>query len=1240
MQLKTITIFCILLLGNIYGYSQNCLESFNKMAALYKVGKINEAIEIGEKALPFCEKELGEMSNDYATFLYEFAELYLKQGKYEKSLPFYIQALGIQKKVLGSEDSTYAASLTNLADLYYIHENYLKAEPLYLEALGIRKKISSEEYAKSLNNLADLYSIEGNLSKAEPLYLESLTIQKQSPGSHESNNYIITLNHLAELYNRLRNDDKVEQLYIESLTIQKKISGTENRDYASSLNSLALLYNSRRNYSKAEPLFLESLAIRKKILGAGSLDYLASLNNLANLYSNQGSFSKAEPLYLETLAIRKKVFGTENPDYATSLNNLALLYYRMGNNAKAEPLYLEALTIRKKVLGNQHPDYATSLNNLAGSYIYQGNYAKAEPLYLEALAIQKKTLGKEHPDYATTLNNLADLYNRQGNYAKAESLYLEALTIRKKFLGVEDPIYAASLINLAELYNREGNYSKAEPYYLEGLTIQRKSLGKEHPDYAKSVNNLAIFYWNQGNYTKAEPLFLEALAINKKIIGTGNPVFATLLNNLAVFYGSQGKDSIAEPLYLEALAIRKKILGKEHPDYAASLNNLADFYSRQSNYTKAEPLYLEALTIQKKVLGGAHPANVIILDNLGNVYLNEGNYSKAEPLFLQSLAIIKKTFGVEHPDYANELNNIAVLYKLQGNAEYKNYLKELLPLDQKQIIQQCNFQTTNELSMYLDKNMSNYFDGRFSLAYPFIPVNNAINDGLFNTAILLKNLTLRNSSLVQNKIRQSNDTSLINSLVRLQDVKSQMNKYAAIPKKVQPSFILGLRNESELLEKKLVRGSQAFKEDNEFTNTNWFKVQQSLKINEAAIEFVDFNYHNYLKRQWADGTIYAAIVIRPGYACPKIVYLFEQKQLDSLLKRNPSLPEESYLNALYNKDHFDLYNLILNPIDSLLRGVTTIYTAPSGSLYNINLSQIMSNKPDGGFFDVHILGTTGELPRYSELQVNKTTIKNAVVFGGINYDTASNSGTSFQPPAYTPGFGQVASVTNRGGINSWAYLPGTLTEAMQVEKIVNKAGLKVTVLKGDEANETSFKNLNGLTTPYILHLATHGYFFPNQVKEKPRDFDLMNTDRKTVYKWAEDPLLRSGLILAGANKAWKNSSLITDSTEDGILTSMEVANVDLSNCKLAVLSACETGLGDINGSEGVFGLQRGFKLAGVKNIIMSLWKVPDTQSAELLTLFYENCFNGSTVYESLRQAQLKMSKKYPAYYWAGFMLLE
>ena len=1051
----------------------------------------------------------------------------------------------------------------------------------------------SQSCEESYNKMKSFYK-EGKIKEAITIGEKTLSICEKELGK-ESLNYAYVIDFLGILYAHESIFLKAELLYLESLKIIKKLLGPEDVEYATSLYHLGVLYDQQGKYSKAEHLYLECLAIRGKKLGLGSRDYATTLNALAGLYVMQGNYSKAAPLFIEALEIRKEIFGIENPDYATSLNNLAFLYYMEHNYSKAEPLFIEALEIRKKVLGKESPDYATTLFNLGELYYKKENYSKSETLYLEALKIRKKVLGTENLDYSTCLNSLGDLYDQVGNYSKAELLFTEALEIRKRVLGTDNPFYLTSLSNLGSFFNGQGNYSKAESLYLNVLEIQKKNSDTKKSDYASTLNSIGFIYINQEKYSKAEPFIEDALNIQRSISGIENQTYLSYLSNLAVLYERQGNYIKAAKVNNETLSTRKILLGDKHSDYALSLNNLA------------------------------------------SIYITQGNYIKAKPLILKALAIYKAVLGTGNTTYTKTLTNLVSLYKSMGNLEYLSNLSDLLFLNRKQIILQTSFQPTNELSVYLNINKLNYFDSKFSLAYPFNITNDTINYELYNTAILLKNLTLRNSTQVQNRIRESKDSALINTLEEFHKIRKQLNKYAALPKTEHADEIKNLENEADLLEKKLVIGSQALKENNNFNKTNWKDVQRALKKDEAAIEFVSFQY---LSNKWTDSVIYAAMVIRPGYAYPKIIALFEEKQLGNLLIRNNSLPDENYLNALYSKDNFSLYNLIVKPIDSLLQGVNTIYTAPSGSLYNINLSQIMSNKPDGSTFYVHILGTTGELPRYSALQLNKSTISSEVVFGGVNYDSASNSGITFHPPTYTPGFGQVASVTNRGGANSWAYLPGTLTEAMEVGKISTQAGLKVTLLKGDEANETSFKNMNGFSSPYILHLATHGYFFPNPVQEKPRDFELMSTDKKTVYKWVEDPLLRSGLILAGANKAWKNSALITDSTEDGILTSMEVANVDLSSCKLAVLSACETGLGDINGSEGVFGLQRGFKLAGVKNIIMSLWKIPDTQSAELLTMFYQNCFSGLSVNESLKQAQLEMSTRYAAYYWAGFVLLE
>ena len=176
----------------------------------------------------------------------------------------------------------------------------------------------------------------------------------------------------------------------------------------------------------------------------------------------------------------------------------------------------------------------------------------------------------------------------------------------------------------------------------------------------------------------------------------------------------------------------------------------------------------------------------------------------------------------------------------------------------------------------------------------------------------------------------------------------------------------------------------------------------------------------------------------------------------------------------------------------------------------------------------------------------------------------------------------------------------------------------------------------------VLHIATHGYFFPDIVRKKDDGLQLTDDKKQTAFRVSENPLLRSGLIFAGANPSWTNPGYVSTAIDDGILTAYEISNMDLSKVKLVVLSACETGLGDIKGSEGVFGLQRSFKLAGVNNIIMSLWKVPDEKTRELMQRFYQFCFSGKSISEAFNSAQNVMRNKYPdsPYYWAGFTLLQ
>jgi CHAT domain-containing protein len=258
-----------------------------------------------------------------------------------------------------------------------------------------------------------------------------------------------------------------------------------------------------------------------------------------------------------------------------------------------------------------------------------------------------------------------------------------------------------------------------------------------------------------------------------------------------------------------------------------------------------------------------------------------------------------------------------------------------------------------------------------------------------------------------------------------------------------------------------------------------------------------------------------------------------------------------------------------------------------------------------------------------------------LLYGGIDFDKSDSSVNNETP---LTDFNEMAT---RSGISGWNYLEGTVNEINQIATKAKQYNFKAEIKTNRDATEESIKKLDGKSTPYVLHLATHGFFFPDPeqeiIEEKWLSSDEMT--KAKIYKTSEDPMMRSGLLLAGANKYWKKTAE-EQNTDDGILTAKEISNLDLSACELVVMSACETGLGDIKGSEGVFGLQRAFKMAGVKNIIMSLWKVPDAQTSELFDVFYEECFSGKSIHDSFKTAQSKMKAKYSPYYWAGFVLLE
>ncbi|MDR2701176.1 MAG: CHAT domain-containing protein [Spirochaetaceae bacterium] len=880
-------------------------------------------------------------------------------------------------------------------------------------------------------------------------------------------------------------------------------------------------------------------------------------------------------------------------------------------------------------------------NRLGVQYYNQGNYAKAIECFLEAKAIYEKTVGKEHPDYATALNNLGLLYYSMGDYAKAESCYLEARAIWEKVFGKEHPSYAVTLNNLGGLYRSMGDYAKAESCYLEARAIVEKVLGKEHPDYAQSVNNLGELYYSMGDYAKAESCYLEARAIREKVLSKEHPSYATTLNNLGLLYYSMGDYAKAESCYLEARAIREKVFGKEHPSYAVTLNNLGGLYYRMGDYAKAESCYLEARAIWEKVLGKEHPDYATSLNNLGLLYKEMGDYAKAESCYLESRAIQEKVLGKEHPNYAVSLGNLYGLYL--SKKEYTQALRfkqEQIKLKTNLINQNFSFQTEQQRDAYWKVN-SVSFEESYSLSfYHPIPASNVLN---YDNALFSKGLLLRTTNAVRDSIYASGNQALITQFEELGRLRQQIS--AQRQSGGNEAYIQSLETRAEALDKSLTQSSREFREFQADLAVNWQSVQKSLQAKEAAIEFVSFRIYD---KKWTGKTQYAALVVKPGMKAPEWVPLCEESVLAELFAKLEGKRSQEQARILYDENGPALYNTVWKPLEKVLKGVTTVYYSPSGLLHKVSFNAIPVNAKSRLMdkYGLNLVSSTREIVYRN----NKTAGKpqSAVVYGGLEYtvdaDTMRREAQAYNVPGTRSGSRDLSFSVDpadyqqkTSGTTTWGYLEFTDTESKGIHELLITNRIPASLYNGVRGNKESFFSLNGKKT-VVIHLATHGFFNKDIEKNYEEQARLQQSGQGP--KVFENSLRRSGLVLAGAN-TWKQNPV--EGAENGILLADEVAGMNLLGADLIVLSACETALGEVNNSEGVFGLQRAFKLAGAQTLIMSLWKVDDEATSILISEFYRNWLSGKSKQDTFKEAQRKVrsnSRYASPFYWAAFVMMD
>jgi CHAT domain-containing protein/Tfp pilus assembly protein PilF len=1033
----------------------------------------------------------------------------------------------------------------------------------------------------------------------------------------------------------------------QALAIRETLLGASHPDVGMSLYDLAYIYGQKKSYIKSEALYKRAIETFEKAGGQAHPYVALAASGLASLYDVQEEHIKAEPLYQRALAVKERAYGLDHPAVARSLIDLADLYETKGDYAKAEPLYRRALAIDEKALGAEHPAVAVSLHNLALLYETQGEYAKAEPLYQRALAIAEKAYGSNHPEVGTDINSLASLYETQGEYAKAEPLYRRALAIQEKAYGLDHPDVAITLNNLAFLYEKKGEYAKAEPLYRRALAIRQKTLNPAHTAVSVSLNNLAFLYEKKGDYAKAEPLYQQALAIDEKAYGSNHPETATVLHNLARLYDTKGDYTKAESLNQRVLAIREKALGAEHPDVAISLNNLALVYAAKGDYAKAEPLYRRALAIDEKALGTEHPNLATVISNLAWLYYEKGEYAKAEPLCRRALAIREKALGAEHPDVASSLSALSTFFDRLGNTSEAFALRTRSnKINDKNITQNLITGSERQKFHYF-ATFSVATDRTVSLHTQSLPNDPAALRLAFTTILRRKGITLDAVSDSMSAIRRRanpQDRELLARLVTAHsrlatmtfrelsdgDARRKAADIQSIGKEIQK-----IEEEIEEIEGALSLRSAEFRAQTQAVTLE--ALQAEIPAGAALVEWIFYAPYDARANKWLARRYIAYILRDKGE--PMWVDLGEAKIINELVKRfrralaNPSSDDKSFSDrgikevpvagteerAGFRQIARELDEKVLAPIRKLVGNVNQLLLSPDGNLNVIPFAALIDEQNQFLIerYSITYVSTGRDLLRLKE---KGQSTEDEVLLADPNYDNPVNTNRVKSPQGR-----RSADFKNR----RFTPLPGVQREVASLKTILVNAK----VLVKERATETALKRLS---KPKILHIATHGFFLEDAVIKVTGDTSVAwkeNRDAPKEELRVENPLLRSGLALAGANSRKSRD-------EDGVLTALEVSGLDLWGTKLVVLSACETGLGDVRNGEGVYGLRRALILAGSETQVMSLWQVNDQSTMELMIGYYKGLRAGQGRAEALRQAQLNMLKiekrKHP-FYWASFI---
>lgn len=1225
-------------------------SAYKQLAESYRnQGDRFQALSFVKQADPILLKNAHSALGTYLDNLQTMGELYNSVGYPDSAATTFNKMIKVIDEWKIDNYYYQVVALDGLGETYYSNYEYAKAKELWLEVKSILEKNNSLTSPYYIDVLQELSLIIPIINKKEIPLAEKYLLQAVDLASKYARSwkYRNMLGSLASFYTDYEFFDKATPVIEKRIKLIQEANETDTETYAEAFRARLNNLYFQGYYQEAITVSNSIMPLAERLLKANPAIYIETLYDQGSCYSQLNQPEKAEALMRKSLEIAEKYLGETHSVTIAKTEGLASILRKDQQYTEAEKYIRIAAERIKKTYGSTSLKYAYAISNIANVYKSRGAYKKALEYYQMYETQLLQHMSPESNSYINLLTSVAFVQAQMGNSALAEKTYLKSLSLINSVYGKKDMWYAWQLKTFGEFYYDGSRYDQSEKMLEESKKVILSLQGNQHYDFATIISSLAKTKIKLEKYKEAEELIMKAVDIYRLHIENHFGSYLGSIEQLQSFYSLFGRNLEALEQVNKTLALVDKKLGRGSR-YIDNLLFKSNTYISLKQYDSARLIANQCKTVAEDLFGPSHWMVLSAYRDMGFSDIKQLKLDDAERNFKYVVDHLKMSGNTQSTDYSAALNNIATVHLEKGNyALAEKYLNEALQINTKmkdgtgidfnhlnlgKVYSQWNkpelaetnfklamnnrnkyllanfyFLSDNEKTQYWNSN-KNFIEYFQSFAANRLKQNPSIVQDLYNLQLATKGILLSTSNKIKKRILSSGDSVMINHYYQWLDQRDQLAQFYALPNdelKLRKTSIDSLERLAKATEKELNINAEDLEKD-KGRETTWRDVQKSLSPNEAAIEIIRVRHHT---AHPTDSIVYVAMVLTTeSKNSPQAVVLPNGKLLEGRGLR-------FYKNAIGSQLVDSLsYKNYWSRIQSLVKNKSKLYLSLDGVYNSINLNTLRDGA--GRYLvdskNITIVSNTKDIV-YLKKSSGMFTKANASLIGFPKYFIGKDR---FKEKSKQRDFNyDQLSERDFTGI---AELPGTKTEIEKVDDILSTHQWKVKTYTNEEATEEVLKQV---AQPGLLHIATHGFFTDDK-------------DRNS----ATDPMLCAGLLFTGAANFLQDK--VNWGTDNGILTAYEASNLNLDNTELVILSACETGKGEVQDGEGVYGLQRAFQTAGAKSILMSLWKVDDSATQELMTLFYENWTAGKSKSEAFKQAQLSLKQKYSSpYYWGAFVMM-